>query len=98
MLNNKINMKHEHHSQNHEHNHRIKLQEESLDEKELRSWKRRLLGAWALTIPIVLLMYVPKLFGFMLFEDKIMTLIILIIAFPVIFFFGFETLKGGLRG
>lgn len=74
------------------------IQEESLDEKELRSWKRRLIGAWVFTIPIVFLMYVPRLLGFMLLPDEVMAVLILIIAFPVIFFFGFETLKGGLRG
>ncbi len=81
-----------------EHTHLSNLQEESLDEKELRSWKRRLIGAWAFTIPIVLLMYLPRLFGFMLLSEQVMAVLILIVAFPVIFFFGFETLKGGLKG
>ena len=81
-----------------EHNHRINTKEESLDERELRSWKKRLIGAWSFTIPIALLMYIPKLFDFMLFEENVMTIILLFIAFPVIFFFGFETLRGGFRG
>lgn len=76
----------------------LNVQEESLDEKELRSWKRRLIGAWVFTVPIVFLMYVPRLLDFMLLSDQVMTVLILIIAFPVIFFFGFETLKGGLKG
>ncbi len=81
-----------------EHTHMLNVQEESLDEKELRSWKRRLIGAWVFTVPIVFLMYVPRLLDFMLLSDQVMTVLILIIAFPVIFFFGFETLKGGLKG
>jgi Cu+-exporting ATPase len=75
-----------------------KTNENSIEDNEIRTWKRKLIIAWAITIPIILLMYIPALFGIMLFEENIMTIIILILAFPVIFIVGFSTLKSGFRG
>ena len=71
--------------------------EESLEDKEISSWKAKLIGAWAFTIPIAIFMYSAK-FGLFMIDEKIMTLILLIIAFPVIFIFGRETIKSGIRG
>ncbi len=70
---------------------------ESIEDKEIRQWKQRLIGAWIFTIPIVIIMIFEK-FNFMLFSEKIMTLILLVFAFPVIFIFGFQTIKSGIKG
>src|SRR3989338_7721073 len=76
----------------HKHEH-----EEPVEEGEIRLWKRRLLGSWIFAVPIASLMILERFFDFMLFGE-LTSLIILIIAFPVIFFFGWETIRGGLRG
>ncbi|MDD5193510.1 MAG: copper-translocating P-type ATPase [Candidatus Nanoarchaeia archaeon] len=70
---------------------------ESFEDREIRVWKKRLIGVWMFTIPIVILMIIDKM-GFVLFDESIMTFIILILAFPVIFVFGFKTIKSGLKG
>src|SRR3989344_4623833 len=77
-----------------EHNHN----EISLEEREIKNWKKRLVGSWIFTIPVVLLMYLGKLIGMELFPDQLMNILLLILGFPVIFIFGFETIKAGLRG
>jgi len=59
---------------------KMKNNSESPEEAELRSWKRKLIGAWALTIPLALFMYSAK-FGLFMIDDKIMTLFLLILAF-----------------
>src|SRR3989344_3459072 len=70
----------------------------SLEEKEIANWKKRLVGAWLFTIPVVIIMYFGALFGVELFAEQTMNIILLILGFPVIFGFGFETIKAGLRG
>lgn len=70
---------------------------ESFEEEEIRLWKRRLWGAWAFAIPIAILMILERFFDTMLLGDST-PLIILVIAFPVIFFFGWQTIKTGIRG
>ena len=72
--------------------------EESLEEKEINNWKRKLFWSWIISIPLILLMYLPMIFGVMLFEEKITIILTLIFAFPVIFIVGFSTLKSGFRG
>jgi Cu+-exporting ATPase len=72
--------------------------EERIEDNESKTWKRNLIIGWAITIPIILLMYIPKILGIMLFEEKTMSILILILAFPVIFIVGFSTLKSGFRG
>src|SRR3990167_236622 len=75
----------------HEHSHT------SLDDEEVRGWRRKLLGAWIFTVPIVVLMILTRL-NIELFSEEIMVLISLLLAFPVIFIFGWQTIQGGLRG
>src|SRR3989338_3815546 len=70
----------------------------SLEEKEIANWKKRIVGAWLFTIPVVIIMYFGALFGVELFAEQTMNIILLILGFPVIFIFGFETIKAGLRG
>ena len=80
---------------NHSH---IPTPEESIEEKEMRSWKRKLLGAWVFAIPIAILMIADRLIGIELLPEGGMVPVLLIFGFPVVFIFGFETLKGGLKG
>ncbi|MFH1325377.1 MAG: heavy metal translocating P-type ATPase [archaeon] len=85
--------KQEEHDGHNEHHH-----SEAPEETEIKSWKRKMFFAWLITIPITLLMFSERLFGLRLFDENIMTIIILVLAFPVIFVLGFQTLKGGLKG
>jgi P-type Cu+ transporter len=73
------------------------ISQESFEDKEIHSWKLKLIGAWALTIPIAIFMYSVKL-GLFRIDEKIMTFIILLAAFPVIFIFGLQTIKSGIKG
>ena len=81
---------HDHNDHNHS--------EISLEEIEIKNWKKRLIGSWIFTIPIVFVMYFGMLSGIDLFSEQFAKILILILGFPVIFIFGFETIKAGLRG
>lgn len=70
----------------------------SIEERETSSWKKKLIGAWVLTIPIMLLMYSGKILGFEIMQMKAMTAVLLVLSFPVIFIFGLKTIRAGLRG
>jgi len=70
---------------------------ESFEEQEMRLWKRRLWGAWVFAIPIATLMVLERFFEIMLLGE-ITSLVILIIGFPVIFFFGWQTIRAGIKG
>lgn len=86
---NNSDMEHSHHEHDHS---------GSVEESEIRSWKKKTIWAWLITIPITFIMFSEKLFGLKLFEPNVMTIVILILAFPVIFIIGWATLKGGLKG
>jgi P-type Cu+ transporter len=75
----------------------MKIKNESIEEREARIYKRKLILAWTLTIPIVIIMYSGKL-GLFMIDDKLMTVILLIISFPVIFILGFSTIRSGIKG
>ncbi len=68
------------------------------EDNEIRSWKRALIWSWALTIPIVILMLSERVLGMSLIEMPYSTLVVLILAFPVIFVCGWNTIQGGIRG
>jgi len=72
--------------------------EESVEEMEIRTWKRKLVWAWTLTIPLLFIMYSHMLFGLELVSMKAMTILLLILGFPIIFILGFDTLRAGFRG
>jgi Cu+-exporting ATPase len=69
-----------------------------VEDEEIKDWKKKLIGAWIFVIPIAFLMFSERIFGLELFSIQIMTILILILGFPVIFFFGFQTISGGIRG
>ena len=77
----------------HEHHH-----EEPVEDAEITSWKRKLFWSWALTIPIALLMIIERFVGMMLIPEPYGAIVILILAFPVVFIFGWDTIKSGMRG
>jgi P-type Cu+ transporter len=79
------------HGEGHEHS-------KPINDSEIVSWKKKMIWAWAITIPITFIMFSERLFGLKLFEMSTMTIILLILSFPVIFIIGFNTLKGGLKG
>ena len=76
----------------HEHHH------EQVEDSEITSWRRKLIWSWALTIPIAILMLLERVFNYSLVESPYSIIIILILGFPVIFIFGWDTIKGGIRG
>lgn len=65
---------------------------------ESESWKKRMTWAWIFTIPAAILMLLSRIFNLMFFSDKVMTVVLLALAFPVIFIFGWKTIKSGARG
>ncbi len=71
---------------------------ESLEEKEINMWKKKLIGAWLFTIPIAFIMYSGFILGFPLISMEVMPFLLLILGFPVIFIFGWPTIKSGIRG
>jgi len=71
---------------------------ESIEEREIAGWKRKLIGAWVFTIPIMLIMYSGMVFGLEIVSMKWMPIVSLVLGFPVIFIFGWRTIKAGMRG
>ncbi len=78
-------MEHEHH-------------DKPVEDNEIVGWRRNLIWSWVLTIPIVILMLSERVLGMSLIEMPYSTLVVLVLAFPVIFVFGWNTIKGGIRG
>ncbi len=78
--------------------HNAEIKEESIEEQEINSWKRKLIGAWIFSVPIAILMISERLLGMSLVPEAWMIPLLLGLGFPVVFIFGFETLKGGLKG
>ncbi|MEK6899053.1 MAG: copper-translocating P-type ATPase [Nanoarchaeota archaeon] len=81
-----------------EHKHHAKAQESSLEEIELKSWSRKMVGSWMFGIPLLLMMAYTRILGRTIFTENIDIALFLILGFPIVFIFGFETIKGGLRG
>jgi P-type Cu+ transporter len=73
-------------------------EEISVEEMEMHSWKRKLIGAWIFTIPIAIFMFSGRLLGFELLPMEWMIPALLILGFPVVFVFGWSTIRGGMRG
>ena len=81
-----------------EHAHHTEIRETSVEEMELRSWRRKLIGAWIFGVPIMLIMILTRIFNVEIISEEITVLIFLVLGFPVVFIFGWDTIKGGLRG
>jgi P-type Cu+ transporter len=65
---------------------------------DISTWKKKLVGTWALTVLIMGIMYFEPLFGIVIVSMKWMTPLMLTLSFPIIFIFGFHTIKSGVRG
>jgi P-type Cu+ transporter len=70
----------------------------SVEELEIRSWKKKLFWSWIFTIPLILLMLSDRIFGVMFVPEQFALPLTLVLAFPVVFIFGWETIKAGIRG
>src|SRR3989344_5847088 len=88
-------MKHEHHEMESMNGHH---HDEPVEDSEIRSWKRKLTLSWIFTIPIVVLMLFERLFEIVIVEMPYDSMLILVLAFPVVFIFGWPTIKAGIRG
>ena len=85
-------MNHEGHANHKEHNHG------SADSSEIEKWKKKMIWAWIITAPSVFILYSQRFFGLNLFSDKLTAIILLALAFPVVFIIGWGTIKGGFKG
>ncbi|MBT6689826.1 heavy metal translocating P-type ATPase [archaeon] len=65
---------------------------------EINTWKTKLISVWGLTSLIVAIMYSEYLIGAPLVPIKWMIPLMLVLSFPIIFIFGFSTIKSGARG
>jgi len=72
--------------------------DEPVEDSEIRDWKRKMMWSWALAIPIAFLMLSERLFGFSIIEMPYSIILILVLGFPVLFVFGWSTIRGGMRG
>lgn len=68
------------------------------EDKEIKDWLKRTIGAWIFALPLAAFTIAERIFGIMLFEPKVAVIVSLIIAFPPTFIFGWATIKGGMRG
>ena len=88
MQNNRI------HKMNHsEHDH-----SKPAEDSEIKDWKKKLVGSWIFAIPIAIIMIVMRIFNMMFLPEEWLIAGLLILGFPVVFIFGFSTLKSGIRG
>jgi len=65
---------------------------------ESQQWYTKLVGTWVFTIIIMTIMYFPKITGIPLLPMDTMTYVMLILSFPILFYFGFNTIKSGFKG
>src|SRR3989338_7419442 len=79
-------------------NHEMHNHEKPAEDSEIKGWKTKLIWSWILTIPIAVLMLSERLFGYAIIEMPYSIIVILVIGFPVIFIFGWDTIRGGIRG
>ena len=72
--------------------------DQPVEDTEIKDWKKKLVWSWIFAIPIAFLMLSERIFGFSLIEVPYSIIVILILGFPVVFIFGWDTIKGGTRG
>ena len=81
-----------------EHSHDEHHHDAPVEDEEIRDWWKKVMGSWAFAIPIAFLMLSERLFGLELFSATTATIVILVLGLPVLFLFGWSTIRGGLRG
>src|SRR3989304_4282272 len=72
--------------------------DEPLEDAEIKSWNRKTIWSWIFAIPIAILMLSERILGISLVPESYLVFVLLALGFPVVFIFGFETIKGGMRG
>jgi len=75
----------------HEHHH-----DSPVEDEEINFWKKKLTGAWIFGIPVMILMLITRIFQIEIINEQITLIIFLVLAFPVVFIFGFSTLKSSI--
>src|SRR3990167_3534099 len=88
-------MKHENHEMHHMKSHQ---HDEPLEDTEIQDWKRKMVWSWSFAIPIGIIMILQRVFNILIIPEKYLAILFLIVGFPVLFIFGWNTIKGGMRG
>lgn len=70
----------------------------SAEDKEIFTWRKKMVWSWLFTIPAAFFMFWERLFGFELLPGITNTILILVLALPVVFIFGWKTIVGGFKG
>ena len=68
------------------------------EDSEIKDWKKRTYLSWIFAIPIAIFMLSERIFGMSLIPENYLAIVFLVLAFPVVFIFGFSTVRGGMRG
>src|SRR3989344_7821433 len=101
---NSSDMMHENHSKHAEHNkhehdeHAEHDHSSPVEDEEISMWKKKLFWAWLFGVPVLILMFIARVFGIEVVSDTFVIIFFLILGFPVVFVFGWSTIKGGFRG
>ena len=101
---NSSDMMHENHSKRAEHNkhehdeHAEHDHSSPVEDEEISMWKKKLFWAWLFGVPVLILMFIARVFGIEVVSDTFVIVLFLILGFPVVFVFGWSTIKGGFRG
>lgn len=69
-----------------------------VEDIEIQNWKKRLIWSWIFAIPIGIVMILQRIFNVIIIHENYLLLFFLILGFPIIFIFGWETIKSGTRG
>lgn len=72
--------------------------DEPVEDSEIKDWMRKTLFSWIFAIPIAFFMLSERIFGLEIFIPRTTTIILLALGLPVLFIFGWSTIRGGLRG
>src|SRR3989344_7541529 len=92
-------MEHEHmNMQGHEKHEHREHDHSSMEDEEISDWKKKLIGSLIFAVPLLIIMFVTRILGIEIINETITIIIFLVLGFPVVFIFGFSTLRGGLRG
>ncbi|PIN91734.1 copper-translocating P-type ATPase [Candidatus Pacearchaeota archaeon CG10_big_fil_rev_8_21_14_0_10_35_13] len=67
-------------------------------DSEILTWWRKLFWSWLLTIPLIILMVLERIFSISLIPMDYSVVLSLVLGFPVIFIFGYDTIRSGIRG
>ncbi len=86
------------HNQMNKINHNEHDHSKPAEDSEIKDWKKKLIGSWIFAVPIAILMVYMRILNGMIISENISISILLVLGFPVVFIFGFSTLKSGLRG